>query len=251
MSIFKKLFGNNTEQEQEPEYNSAIDDNQTLSFDEPEENNPVENNDVPPEASPEPVKPIMNASNKNTGTIPVSDEQQESYEQTNDNSAKHVETGDKEKPQEPVKYEPIVNKPVKSVRITRRAIQRHVDGEDDYEPSWEWDDNLPAWRNELLSYAFKTKVNVDAVQGAIGLIDELTGFSIPAIGILGRSVSLTWMNESGTVFIIVNNESSYDCWHIRTDGDNRMIMNAELGTAFDFMSDEFNAGTINILEVHA
>lgn len=249
MSIFKKLFGNNTEQEQEPEYNSA--DNQTLSFDEPEENNPVENNDVPPESSPEPVKPIMNTSNENTGIIPVSDEQQESYEQTNDNSAKHVETRDKEKPQEPVKHEPIVNKPVKSVRITRRTIQRHVDGEDDYEPSWEWDDNLPAWRNALLSYAFKTKVNVDAVQGAIGLIDELTGFSIPAIGILGRSVSLTWMNERGTVFIIVNNESSYDCWHIRTDGDNRMIMSVELGTAFDFMRDEFNAGAINILEVHA
>lgn len=168
----------------------------------------------------------MNASNENTNTIPVSDEQQES-----------------------VKYEPIVNKPVKSARITRRTIQRHVNDEDDYEPSWEWDDNLPAWRNELLSYAFKTKVN--AVQGAIGLIDELTGFSIPAIGILGRSVSMTWMNERGTVFIIVNNESSYDCWHIRTDGDNRMIMNAELGTAFDFMRDEFNAGTINILEVHA
>lgn len=249
MSIFKKLFGNNTEQEQEPEYNSA--NNQTLSFDEPDENNPVENNDVPPESSPEPVKPIMNTSNENTGTIPVSDEQQESYEQTNDNSAKHVETHDKEKPQEPVKHEPIVNKPVKSVRITRRTIQRHVDGEDDYEPSWEWDDNLPAWRNALLSYAFKTKVNVDAVQGAIGLIDELTGFSIPAIGILGCSVSLTWMNERGTVFIIVNNESSYDCWHIRTDGDNRMIMSVELGTAFDFMRDEFNAGAINILEVHA
>lgn len=94
MSIFKKLFGNNTEQEQEPEYNSA--DNQILSFDEPEENNPVENNDVPPESSPEPVKPIMNTSNESTGIIPVSDEQQESYEQTNDNSAKHVETRDKE-----------------------------------------------------------------------------------------------------------------------------------------------------------
>lgn len=109
MSIFKKLFGNNTEQEQEPEYNSVIDDNQTLSFDDPEENNPVENNDVPPESSPEPES-IMNASNENTGTIPVSDEQQESYEQTNDDSAKPVETGDKEKPQEPVKHEPIVNK---------------------------------------------------------------------------------------------------------------------------------------------
>ena len=63
MSIFKKLFGNNTEQEQEPEYNSAIDDNQTLSFDDPEENNPVENNDVPPESSPEPES-IMNQPNQ-------------------------------------------------------------------------------------------------------------------------------------------------------------------------------------------
>ena len=33
MSIFKKLFGNSTEQE--PEYNNAIDDNQELSFDDP------------------------------------------------------------------------------------------------------------------------------------------------------------------------------------------------------------------------
>lgn len=130
------------------------------------------------------------------------------------------------------------------------ADLNHYIDDNEFKPSWEYDDNLPEWRNRLLSTAFNDgNISIPSIEASISVLNELEedGYAMPSIATYDDSlIMLTMMTPSSTVFLIVTDDEHVDCWHAGNDNNSHLECGA--GDAFVFIREYIDPGEPNIME---